>query len=64
MQRKILGITNVDVDLIGHSAFVIYMKINGNTVKQYISCVYSSSKILIKLGGRTCVIFLLSLVSE
>jgi len=42
MQRKLLGIINVDFDatdqlLIVYSAFVKYLRMNGNTVKQCIS---------------------------
>jgi len=43
MQRKLLGIINVDFDatdqlLIIYSEFVKYLRKNGNTMKQCISC--------------------------
>ena len=42
MQRKLLGIINVDFDVTGqlltiYSAFVKYLRESGNTTKQYIS---------------------------
>ena len=42
MQRKLLGIINVDFDATGqlliiYSAFVKYVRKNANTMKQYIS---------------------------
>jgi len=45
MQKKLLGIINVDFDakgqlLIIYSAFVKYFRRNRNTVKQSISCLY------------------------
>jgi len=47
MQRKSLGIINVDFDatdelLIINSAFAKYLRKNGNTMKQCISSLYTS----------------------
>ena len=36
---------------------------NENTTKQYIRCLLTSGEIMIHLGGRSCIIFLLNLVS-
>jgi hypothetical protein len=68
MQMKLLGIINVDFYatdqlLIIYSAFVKYWRINGNTTKQCISFLKTSRKLMIYLGGRSCIIFSLSLVS-
>jgi len=68
MQRKLLGIINVDFDTTGqlpiiYSAFIKYLRINGNTVKQLISCLYTSKKLMIQLGAMSCIIFSLHLVS-
>ena len=69
MQKKIIGFINVDCDLTGqlliiHSAFVKYLRKNGrNTMKQCISCLYTSRNVIIQLGGRSCIIFSFSLVS-
>jgi len=43
MQRKLLGIINVDLDTTGqlliiYSAFVKYLRKNGNKMKQCITC--------------------------
>jgi hypothetical protein len=64
--RKLVGIINVDFDatgqlLFGHSAFVKYLRKIGNTTKQCISTLQTSRKLMIQLGGRTCIIFSLSL---
>ena len=69
MQRKLLEIVNVDCDLTGqlliiHSAFVKYLRKNGrNTMKQCISCLYTSRNGIIQLGGKSFIIFSFSLVS-
>jgi hypothetical protein len=69
MQRKLLGIINVDFDATGqlqiiYSAFVKFMrKKNGNTMKQCISYLQTSSKPMIRLGERSFIIFTLNLVS-
>jgi hypothetical protein len=67
MQRKLLGIINVDFDttgqlLIMHSAFIKYLRKNGNTMKQCIIYLLMSSKHMIQLGGRFCIIFSMKLV--
>jgi len=59
MQRKLLGIINVDFDAIGqqliiYSAFVTYLRKNRNTIKQCISYLQISRKCVIQLGGRSC----------
>ena len=69
MQRKLLGIINVDFDargqlLIIYSAFINYFRKNGNKVKQCISYLYTSRKPMIHLGWSSCIIFSLSLVSH
>jgi hypothetical protein len=61
MQRKVLGIINVDFDatsqlLIIYSAFFKHLRKSGNTTK-------TSRKLMIQLGGRSCTVFSLSLVS-
>ena len=68
MQRKLLGIINVDFDttsqlLTIYSAFVKYLRKNWNTTKQYISSLQTSRKLMIQLGRRSCITFSLSLVS-
>ena len=68
MQRKLLGIINVDFDatdkqFIIYSASVKYLRKNGNKMKQFICFLYNSRKLMIQLGGRYCIIFSLSLVS-
>jgi hypothetical protein len=61
MQRKLLGIINMDFDAAGqlliiYSAFVKYLRKNGNTMKQCISSLYTSVRrevlynILIEFG--------------
>jgi len=69
MQRKLLRIINVDFDAAGqllilYSAFVKYLRQNGNTMKQCISSLYTSRKLMIQLGGRsyTRIIFSLNMV--
>ena len=49
--------------LIIYSAFVKYWRKNGNTRKQYISSLYTSRKLMIQLGGRSFIVFSLSLES-
>ena len=49
LQRKFLGIINVDFDATGQlviiqSAFVKYLRKSGNTMKQCISSLYTSRK--------------------
>jgi hypothetical protein len=63
----IIGIINVDFNATGHlliiySAFVKYLRRNGNTVKQC-TALYASRKLKTWLGGKSRVIFSLSLVS-
>jgi len=63
-----MGIINVDFEATGqlliiHSAFIKYLRRNGNTVKQCISCLQISRKLMIQFGGRPCLIFSLSLVT-
>ena len=50
--------------LIIYSAFVKYLRKNGNTSKQCISSIQTSRKLVIQSGGRSCIIFSLSLVSS
>jgi len=59
MQRKLLGIINVDFDATGqiriiqvYSVFVKYLRKNENTAKQCISCLQNSRKLMIQLGRR------------
>ena len=68
MQRKLLGIINVDFDATGqlliiHTAFVKYLRKSGNTMKQGISYLSISRRIMIQLGGRSYGTFSVSLVS-
>jgi hypothetical protein len=49
--------------LIIHFASVQKLNKNGNTIRQCISCLYTSRKHVIQLGGRCSVIFLLTLTS-
>jgi len=49
--------------LIIYSAFVKYLRKNGNKMKQFISSFYTSRKLMIQLGWKSFIIFLLSLVS-
>jgi len=67
MQRKSLGI-NVDFDAAGrlliiHSAFGEYLRKGGNTMEHCFSSLYNSRKLMIQLGGRSYIIFSLSLIS-
>jgi len=62
MGRKLLGIINVDFDTAGqlliiYFAFIKYLRKNGNTMKQCISSLQTSRKLMIKLGGRSYIIF-------
>jgi len=68
MQKKLLGIISVNFDAAGqlliiYSAFVKYLRKNGSTTKQCISSLHTSTKLVIQLGGGSCVIFSLNLVS-
>jgi len=69
MQRKLLGIINVHVEATGHlvmlicSAFVKYLRKNGNTMKQFINYLYTLRRLMVQLGTRFCIIFSKSLVS-
>jgi len=68
MQKKLLGNIIVDFDATGqlliiYSAFVIYLRKYGITAKQCISSLLTSRKLMIQLGGRSCIIFSLRLVS-
>ena len=49
--------------LIIFSVFIKYLRKNGNTMKQCISSLKTSRKLMIQLGGRSYIIFSLSLVS-
>ena len=56
MQRKLLEIINVNFDAAGkllfiYSAFVKYLRKNGNTMNHCISSLYASRKLIIQLGG-------------
>jgi len=66
--EEIIGIVSVDFDAAGqlliiYSAFVKYLRKNGNTMKQCIISLQTSRKLMIQLGGRSYIIFSLSLVS-
>jgi hypothetical protein len=50
--------------LIIYSAFVEYLRQNGNTMKQCISYLYTAGKLMIQLGDRSSIIFSLSSVSQ
>jgi len=68
MHRKLLGIMNVDFDATGqlliiYSAFVKYLRKNGNTTKQCFSCLQNARNLTTNLGGRFCIIFWTGLVS-
>ena len=57
IQRKLLCISAVDFDATGqlliiYSAFIKYLRKNWNTVKQCISYVQTSRRLMIKLRGR------------
>jgi hypothetical protein len=49
--------------LIIYSAFVKFLRKNGNKMKQCISYLYNLVKLMIQLGERTYIIFSLSVVS-
>jgi len=56
MQMKLLGIVNVDFNatdelLLIHSAFVKYLRKNRNTMKQCISYLQTSRRLMIQYGG-------------
>jgi len=62
------GLISVDFDatcqlMIIYFAFVKYLRKNGNKMKQCISYLLTLRQLTIQLGGRSCIIFLLSLVS-
>ena len=62
MQEKVLGIISVDFDATGqlliiYCAFVKYLRKNGNKMKQYISFLWTARKLMIQLGGRSCIIY-------
>ena len=63
MQRKFFEIINVDFDatdqlLIIYSAFVTYLRKNWNTTKQWITSLWTSRKLMIRLRGRSYNIFI------
>jgi hypothetical protein len=60
--RKLLGIIREDCAVTGqlliiYSAFIKYLRKNGNIVKQCIRYLQSSRKLMIQLGGRSCITF-------
>ena len=57
-----LGFDSAGQLLIIYSPFVKYLRRNGNTTKQCISCVYTSRQLMIQLGGKS-LIFSLSFLS-
>jgi hypothetical protein len=66
--EKLLGIISVDFDataqlLAIYATFFKYLRKNGNNMKQCISNLWNSRKLIIQLGGRSSIIFSLSLVS-
>jgi hypothetical protein len=65
MHMKLLGIANVDFDVIGRlirfSISVGYRRKSGSIMVQYISCFYMSRKPMIRLGGKNYTVFSLSL---
>ena len=68
MQRKLLGIINVDFDTTGqllviYFAFIKYLRNDENKMKQCISYLQTSNRLIIQLGGKSCIILSLSLVS-
>ena len=70
MWRKLLGIISVDFNakgelLIIYSAVIKYLKKMG-IKRRSVSSAYmqTSRKVMIQLGGRSCIIFSLSLVSH
>jgi len=68
MQRKLLGFINGEYDATGqllfiYSAYIKYLRKNRNTMKQCISSLQTSRRLMIQLGGGSCIIFSLTLVS-
>jgi hypothetical protein len=68
IQRKYLVIINVEFVTTGqlqiiHSAFIKYFRRDGNTMKQCISSLQTSRKLMIHLGGRSYILFPFSQVS-
>jgi hypothetical protein len=62
MQRKLLGTISADFDATGelliiHSAFVRYLRKNGNAMKKCSSYLQTSRGPVIQLGGRFCIVF-------
>ena len=57
MRRKLLGIINVAFDakgrlLIIYSAFAKYLRKNGNTMRKFISSLWTSGRPMIQLEGE------------
>ena len=55
-----MGIINVDINATGqlliiYCAFIKYLRRNGNTVEQCISSSWTSRKLMIQLGGSSCI---------
>jgi hypothetical protein len=66
MQMKLLGITNVDLDVIGQrpirfSTSLRYWRKSGSNMVKYISYLYISRKSMIQLERKYYTIFSLSL---
>ena len=60
IQRKLLGIINVDFDATGqlliiYPAFIIYLRKNENTIIRYTSYIQTARKPMFQLGGSTCI---------
>jgi hypothetical protein len=63
MRRKLLGTVSVDFDAtVPYSAFVKYLKKNGNAMKQLINYLYTSRRLINRLEGKSCIIFSFSLL--
>jgi hypothetical protein len=65
--EELIRIINVGFDstgqlLIIYYTFVRILKRNGNKMKQCIRYLWTSRKLIIHLGGRSCIIFSLSLI--
>jgi len=65
---KLLGIVSVDLDVTGqlliiYFAFIRYLRKNGNTIRQVHQQSVNFKKPYDQSGGRSCIIFSLSLVS-
>jgi len=63
-----VGNNSVDFNVTGqllfiYSAFVKYLRKNGNKRRQCIGYISTEIKPMIQLGGRSCIIFSLNLVS-